>query len=124
MSPVLASGGFVLELREVNRRLRMWLDSLLPQAVPCLATRVPTPDQMSGLLSELLRAGECLRNRPRETDCELEAEVREYRVQVKRLSELLPFLQRALLSERARLEREREQVKAAQHWASASRQTL
>lgn len=117
-------GQLAAELREVNHRVRWWLDSLAPSCDRYSVARVPTPEQMSGLLSELLRAGECLRNRPRETDSELEEEVAEYRAQVERLRDLLPMMQRALLTERARLEQERERITAAQHWARASQQTL
>lgn len=125
MTSVLATSRLAVELREVNRRLRVWLDRLAPCSAPAdSAARAPAPEQMSGLLSELLRAGECLRNRPRETDPELEQEIAEYRRQVERLRDLLPFIRRVLLNERARLEQERERVNAAQHWASMSRQTL
>ena len=44
---------------------------------------------MSGLLSELLQAGEWLRSRPTQSDAGLEPEVAEYRKQVVRLRELL-----------------------------------
>jgi predicted nucleic acid-binding Zn-ribbon protein len=76
------------------------------------------------LLSELLRAGEWLRARPEHRDAELEHELSEYRKQVERLRSLLPFIHRALLRERARLEQERERVQAAAEWARGSRQTL
>lgn len=124
MTAVLAPGELAVELRELNHRFRFWLDGLANYDLPHCAARAPTPEQMSGLLSELLRAGECLRRRPQETTSELEEEVAEYRRQVQRLRDFLPLMQSALLKERSRLEQERERVSAAQHWARASRQIL
>jgi len=60
-------------LHETNHRLKYWLEGLLPvqSEIP-----VATPEQMAGLLSELLRAGEWLRaSLPRERNPELEAEL-------------------------------------------------
>jgi hypothetical protein len=125
MMRVFDPGQFTQELHETNRRLKFWLDSLpASSAFTDAVLPVPTPQQMSGLLSELLRAGEWLRARPEHPDAELEHELSEYRAQVERLRSLLPFIHRALLSERARLEQERERVSAAAEWAYGSRQTL
>jgi hypothetical protein len=117
--------GLVRSLRESTRRLSRWLDGLqLPSSSSGNVAHAATPEQMSGLLSELLQAGEWLRSRPTQTDAALESEVAEYRKQVVRLRELLPSIQAALLKERASLERERERVKSAEAWAHLSRQTL
>jgi hypothetical protein len=109
-------------LRETNQRLSLWLDSLvLDHRDPAVAT----PQQMMGLLSELLRAGEWLRTGlPAERDAELAAELDAYHKNVERLHKLLPSIQRRLLEERARLEAERTQLEASAEWARASRQTL
>jgi len=114
--------GLAQDLHETNNRLRFWLDSLvLDRAEPALTK----PEQMSGLLSELLRAGEWLRaGLPQEKDAELEAEIGEYRRNVERLREYLPQIQHQLLKERARLEGERTQIQSAVEWARVSRQTL
>ncbi len=118
----LAQNKLAQNLHETNRRLRFWLDSLVPdRARPGAAT----PQQMAGLLSELLRAGEWLRaGLPREKGPELETELGNYRRNVERLRELLPFIQALLLREKARLETERARVECAAEWARGSRSTL
>jgi ABC-type nitrate/sulfonate/bicarbonate transport system substrate-binding protein len=126
--PVVAEpnrDSLVRNLQESTRRLSRWLDGLQPRS--CSSgneANAATPEQMSGLLSELLQAGEWLRSRPTQADAALESEVAEYRKQVVRLRELLPSIHAALLRERAALERERERVKSAGEWARVSRQTL
>lgn len=83
-----------------------------------------TPEEMTELLSWLMRAGQRLRNLPDKKDAALEQELAEYRTQVERLHTLLPSLHAVLLAERARLERERERVSRAGEWMRMSRQTL
>jgi len=79
---------------------------------------------MSGLLSELMRAGEWLRELPPDRDSALEQELSAYRRNVERLRDLLPAIHSALLAERARLESERARMTSAAAWARGSRQTL
>jgi len=127
--PVLAPVEFAHTLRETNIRLRVWLDSLFPEATQperssSIPPRAATPQQMAGLLSELMRAGQCLRSLPSEKDAALDQELSEYRASVERLRTLLPSIHSTLLEERARLERERARVQSAAEWASRSRQTL
>jgi hypothetical protein len=116
-------------LRDTNRRLRFWLDSM-PTRQRKLAAATPghvTPERMAGLLSELLRAGVGLRAEPlpaKGTDPEWDRELDEYRGNVERLRNLLPSIHRDLLAERARLECQRTRVRSAAEWARASRQTL
>jgi hypothetical protein len=118
----LPQGELAQNLHDTNRRLRFWLDSLVPEQATAGAA---TPQQMAGLLSELLRAGEWLRaGLPQERDSELETELGNYRRNVERLRELLPFIQRVLLREKARLETERARVECAAEWARGSRRTL
>ena len=125
MTSVLPPRELALELHEINRRLRLSLDRLQPGPEYCSGlSQVPTPEQISGVLSDLLQAGECLRGRSSNSDPQLEQEVSEYRNQVERLRDLLPLVHRALLNERARLEQKRERVQAGAEWARASRQTL
>jgi hypothetical protein len=107
-------------LHESNARLCFWLDSLPPST----QSRSATPEQMMGLLSELMRAGEWLRDMPRDKDSALELELSEYRRNVERLRALLPSIHSTLLEERARLEQERARVASAEEWAGRSCQTL
>jgi ABC-type nitrate/sulfonate/bicarbonate transport system substrate-binding protein len=123
--PLLAPDQLTTNLRETNGRLILLLDSLFPcSAQTGTAALVVTPEQMSGLLSELMRAGQWLRSMPDETTAALEQEVSAYRKQVKRLRTLLPAIHSTLLRERARLERERDRVRSTAEWARLSRQIL
>ncbi len=131
--PALAPVELSRVLHETNTRLRFWLDSLIPETmlsrtsaktphdIPACAA---TPQQMAGLLSELMRAGQCLRTLPSEKDAAFGLELSEYRASVERLRTLLPSIHGTLLEERARLEQERSRVQSAAEWASRSRQTL
>ena len=119
----LASAALTQNLREANSRLGFWLDSLTADShdsPPCAAS----PQQMAGLLSELMRTGEWLRRLPSEPRPELTLELSEYRRHVERLRGLLPSIYSTLLRERARLEQERARVESAAEWAQRSRQTL
>ena len=110
------------DLHETKARLHFWLDSLVPEPTHPL---VATPEQITGLLSELLRAGQWLRaGLPQARDRELQAEIDEYRRNVERLRDLLPSIHDQLLRERARLEAERARVASAAQWAEGSRQSL
>ena len=118
-SPDLTHG-----FQETNRRLRFWLDSLAPSNDPNARPRPATPQQMSGLLSELMQAGSTLRSLPENKDAELQKELNDYRGLVERLRDLMPAIHEGLLRERARLEGERNRLVSASQWAEASRQTL
>lgn len=121
----LTANRLMEQLRETTCRLRLRLDGLLTLSGAITGSvRAPTPQEMAGMLSELMQAGECLRARPRESDPALSSELAEYRRQVERLRVVLPSIHRALLEERARLEQKRERVKSAAEWAHLSRQTL
>jgi hypothetical protein len=111
-------------MRETNRRMSDWLDSLSPKPGEPM---VATPEQIGGILSELSRTGAWLRSEPlptRTNDPELRAALNQYQKHVERLRDLLPFIHRQLLTERARLEAQRVQVHSVTEWARASRQTL
>jgi hypothetical protein len=113
----------LLNLRETNRRLSFWLDGMITLRDQAVAT----PEQMAGLLSELLRAGDWLRTEPLPatgTDADLNLELKRYRGNVERLRDLLPTIQTQLLAERAHLEAQRARVQSAAEWARASRQAL
>jgi len=123
--PLLASDVLVQELRETNCRLSGWLDSLtLDRTQPFAPARPATPQQMAGLLSELMRAGGWLRVLPKEREPELEQALSEYRRNVERLRQFLPAIHETLLKERARLEQQRARVESAAEWARRSRETL
>lgn len=108
-------------LRETNRRLRALLEAVAPgseQAVPA------TAEQLSGFFTELLQAGELLRQMPaRGNDPALEKELDAYQANVERLQSLLPAMQAHLLAQRAQLEAERRQLQAASAWAHTARKT-
>jgi hypothetical protein len=111
-------------MRDTNRRLGYWLDTIAPGSGPAALV---TPEQMTALLSELLRAGAGLRAQPLSrpsADPELDSEVAIYRRLVERLRDLMPSIHSHLLAERARLEVQRARVQVAADWARASRQTL
>jgi hypothetical protein len=112
-------------LHEINGRLTCVLDSLsCDPSHPNLSPRAATPQQMGGLLSELMRAGQWLRTLPRDRGPALEQELSTYRQNVEHLRAVLPSIHKTLLRERARLEQERARVQSAGAWASGSRQTL
>jgi len=121
--PPIASHVLAENLRDANSRLGHWLDRLIPD-VASSQPRAITPTQMSGLLSELMRAGASLRALPADREPVLAQQVSQYRRNVERLRDLLPSIHRTLLSERARLERERERIQSATEWARGSRQTF
>jgi hypothetical protein len=128
--PLLTHTELAQTLVETNTRLRFWLDSLTPGAPPSVTplsdnpARAATPQQMAGLLSELMRAGQWLRTLPTERDPALEQELGQYRKNVERLRSVLPSIHGALLRERGRLEQEHARVASAAEWARRSRQTL
>ena len=107
--------------REINARLKVWVDSLFSDSAE---TGAVSPQLMAGLLAELRQAGEQLQCAPRGRQPELEKDLGDYRLLVERLRDRLPLVHDALLRERARLERERARVAAAAEWARRSRQTL
>jgi hypothetical protein len=111
-------------LRGSNRRIGSWLNTMLAQQG---WPPVPTSEQMSGLLSELVLAGAWLRAEPipaKGTDPELDDELDRYRQNVQRLRQLLPCIHTQLLAERARIEAQRSRIHSAAKWAGALRQTL
>ena len=110
-------------LRQVNENLRSALLRLRPERKHCSRIR---PQDFSDILSQLLRAAECLRRVPPhfEGAAALEKESLEYRDNLEKLKHFLPDLQVRLLAERSRLETARTHVAAAAAWARASKKTL
>lgn len=123
--PTLVFEDLTESLHETNGRLSSYLNALAGLNAGSLSDPRPaSPQQMAGLLSELMRIGPCLRALPSRRDAGLERELADYRKNVERLRELLPSIHGALLRERARLEQERSQVELAVKWAHGSSQTL
>jgi len=119
--PCLTDNQLLQSLRETNSRLHFWLDRLVPDDTH----PAPTPHLISELLSELLRAGECLRTQlPKERDAQVEVELATYRRNVERLRDHMPAIHRHLLQQKARLEADRKRIESAAEWARGSRQTL
>jgi superfamily I DNA and/or RNA helicase len=110
-------------LRQVNDNLRSALIRLRPERKHCSTIR---PQDFSDILSQLLRAAECLRRSqaPSEAAVALEKESLEYRSNLEKLKNFLPDLQARLLAEKSRLETARAHVTAAAAWARASKKTL
>jgi hypothetical protein len=83
-----------------------------------------TPEQLAGVLSELLRVGEWLQRKAvPQNDPEVAVAVQQYRESLQQLQSLLPALHAQLLTERARLEAERSHLESASAWAGASHNT-
>ena len=103
-------------LRQVNENLRSALVLLRPERKRCSSIK---PQDFSALLSQLLRAAECLRHPPADSEAsaELEKEALEYRRNLEKLKRFLPGLHVRLLAEKSRLETARTHVAAAMAWA-------
>jgi hypothetical protein len=115
-------------LRQVNDSLRSALIQLRPEQKHCATIR---PQDFSDLLSEILRAAECLRlQRPHsvaglaEAALEFDRELLEYRDNLEKLKHFLPELHGHLLAEKSRLETARNHLGSAAAWAGASKKTL
>jgi len=110
-------------LRQVNANLRSALIRLRPERKHCSTIR---PQDFSEILSQLLRAAECLRRLPAHSEAAaaLEKESLEYRGNLEKLKHFLPGLHVRLLAEKSRLETARTHVAAAAAWVRASKKTL
>jgi len=110
-------------LRQVNDNLRSALIRLRPERRHCSSIR---PQDFSNILSQLLRAAECLRGRPQASELAraLEEEALKYRSNLEKLKHFLPDLQVRLLAEKSRLESARTHVASAAAWARANKKTL
>jgi hypothetical protein len=105
-------------LRQVNDNLRSALIRLRPERKQCSAIR---PQDFSNILSQLLRAAECLRRPPPPSEgaAAFEKERFEYHRTLEQLKHFLPGVQARLLAEKLRLETARSHVAAAAAWARA-----
>lgn len=109
-----------IEVDDITAHLRSVLETLGAPSSPGLLT----PEQISELLSDLMRAGQCMRTMSPGSNEELARAVGACRVQVERLREMLPMIHGALLRERSRLATERERLTSIGAWAEASKQSL
>ena len=110
-------------LRQVNDNLRSALIRLRPERKLCSSIR---PQDFSDLLSQLLRAAECLRCQRTQSEGSeaLEEESLEYRGNLEKLKDFLPDLHGRLLAEKSRLETAQTHVAAVAAWVRASKKTL
>ncbi|MGB8774659.1 MAG: hypothetical protein WCC78_11000, partial [Terriglobales bacterium] len=99
-------------LRQVNDNLRSAVLRLRPERRHCSSIR---PQDFSDILSQLLRASECLRHpSPQPQDAAAFAkEALAYRHNLEHLKHFLPDVQARLLAEKSRLETARSHVAAA-----------
>ncbi|HEX3819458.1 MAG TPA: hypothetical protein VHW45_03965 [Candidatus Sulfotelmatobacter sp.] len=112
-------------LHEGNVRLASCLNQLCGGAGHSAAcAHAAGPAEIELLLSELMQAGQLLRNLPEKKEAQLERELALYQSNVTRLRDMLPSIHDRLLRERARLEQERSRVESAAEWVRGSRQTL
>jgi hypothetical protein len=115
-------------LCQVNEYLRLALIRLRPDQKQ---TSTITPLDFSDLLSQLLRAGQCLRSQPPHSkaasgaeSAAIEKEALEYRTHLGELFHFLPDLQARLLAERSRLELAQAHLAATAAWARANKKTI
>lgn len=110
-------------LRSANHELRGVLDRW--QAEPGNPSDF-SPQALAAVLAELQRATESLRtiSPGSALTSEWEKEIAEYRSQVQRLEQILPTIEKRLLTEKVRLEAARAHVAAAMAWAEARKKTL
>jgi hypothetical protein len=118
---VLTPSEAVDTLRQVNENLRSALIRFRPERKHCSTIK---PQDFSDLLTQLLRAAECLRRKPAYSEeslaieAALEKESHEYRSNLQKLKRFLPDLHLRLLAEKSRLETARAHVSAAAAWAN------
>ena len=110
-------------LRIVNGNLRAGLRRLQPELNGASPLK---PQDLSGLLAEVLRGAACRRSvAPGSVpDAEWEKEISEYRGNLEKLRKVLPSVQGRLLAEKARLQNAQSHVTAVKAWARASSETF
>jgi hypothetical protein len=110
-------------LQQANETLRSALVRLRPERKHCSSIK---PQDFSDILSQLLRAAECLRRlpQPSPSGAAIEQETLKYRNNLKELKRFLPDLHGRLLAERSRLETARSHIAAAAAWAQARKKSV
>jgi hypothetical protein len=109
-------------LQQVNGSIRSALTRLRPEQMHCSTIQ---PQDFSDLLTEILRAAECLRSPSYQSEAAPFAQATlEYKTNLENLRDFLPELHGNLLAEKSRLETAQAHVAAAAAWARASTKTL
>ncbi|HUK23299.1 MAG TPA: hypothetical protein VLV49_01870 [Terriglobales bacterium] len=108
-------------LGAINEKLRGVLSRWQAEPIDSAAILPPV---LTGILSDLQAAGQCLNSGSQAPTPEFEKEVSAYRENVQRLELLLPRVQERMLSEKARLEGIRAHLAAASAWAEGRRKIL
>lgn len=109
-------------LQQVNGIISLALSRLRPEQMHCSTIQ---PQDFSDLLSEILRAAECLQYPSTQSDAApLARATLEYRTNLEKLRDFLPQLHGNLLAEKSRLETAQAHVAAAAAWARTSTKTL
>ena len=111
-------------LNDVNAKVRAVIERLRPERSSCLSI---SGDDVTSLLAELLRAGECLREISRyaiQIPPELELQRSIYKDHLAELERRLPDFCQRLLAERSRLVEAQPHLDRAAAWAGRNRNTL
>jgi hypothetical protein len=115
----------VKTLHQVNENLRFALLRLRPERKHCSTIK---PQDFSDILSQLLRASDCLRRQPLQSSqsetAALQKESLEYRGNLEKLKHFLPDVHCRLLAEKSRLETARTHLTAASAWARANKKSM
>lgn len=111
-------------LRRVNGNLHGFIEALNPERHTCLKLQA---EDLSNVLADLLRVGDCLRetpNDPAPVPAELVRERAQYYGNLLELERLLPDFYTRLLAERVRLVHARKHLDAAAAWAGGNQNTF
>jgi len=108
----------VQELEKTNGKLQLLLETLGPaEAPPAINTQ-----HVADVFAEVMRVGEWLRDGlARNAEGRMAEELGRYHRHLEQLRQLLPRIHGHLLTERARLEAERNHLEAAAAWARSAR---
>jgi hypothetical protein len=110
-----------LKLRETSRKIRRIFELLSQEN----AFRQVSAADLADLALDLRHAGEWLRmNADHNTSAEMNGAIEDYRKNLGALQKILPDFYGCLLTERARLERDRAHAAVAAEWARASKGTI
>jgi len=107
----------VQSIQDTNQRL----DVLIEILRPAQDSFSVTPEHMAAVLAELLRAGEWLRaGLARNAEGRMADELERYRLRLEHLRQLLSSLHAQLLTERSRLQAEKNHLEATAAWARSA----
>jgi len=107
----------VQSIRDTNQKL----NSLIEILRPAQKSFSVTPEYMTALLAEVVRAGEWLRDGlARNVQGRMADELERYRLRLEQLRHLLPTLHAQLLTERSRLQAEKNHLEATTVWARSA----